>query len=75
MKPPRKALRDRLSESHTSQEPGDEQINFLLGYYTASVADDSWSWTGCLEVSGDSVNKTSAGGTQCNCIRVWKVFA
>lgn len=43
------------------RKPGDEQINFLPGYYTASVADDSWPWTGSLEVSGESVNKISAG--------------
>lgn len=73
-KPPGKALRDRLWESHTSQEPGDEQINFSLGYYTASVADDSWPWTGSLEVSGESVNKILSGWTLCNCIRVWKIF-
>lgn len=33
---------DRLRQSHTSQGPGDEQINFSPGYYTLSVADDSW---------------------------------
>lgn len=60
-KPPGKVQRDQLCESHTSREPGDEQINFSPGYYTASVADDSWPWTGSLEVSGESVNKISAG--------------
>lgn len=30
MKPPGKVLRDQLREFHTSQEPGDEQINFSL---------------------------------------------